>query len=121
MDKTRVNYIVDEKNGVVVAEINNCRYDAIEKLNSRFIPNTTSGITVFPTGWFSKFAMNNKYRAVAKKHPDDEWNETTGKREALNKLTDIYEAALNRRLALFMQKFDRIVGEVADYLSDKKF
>ena len=121
MDKTRVNYIVDEKNGVVVAEIDRCQYDAIAKLNSRFIPNTTSGITMLPSGEFSKFTMNKKYRAVAKKHPDDEWNETTGKREALNKLTDIYEAALNRRLALFMQKFDQIVGEVADYLSDKKF
>lgn len=121
MDKTRVTYIVDEKNGIVVAEINGCRHDAIEKLNNRFIPNITSGITVSPIGWFSKFAMNYKYRAVAKKHPDDEWNETIGKREALNKLTDVYEAALNRRLALFMQKFDQIVGDVAAYLSDKKF
>ena len=121
MDKTRVNYIVDEKNRIVVAEIYGCRHDAIEELNNRFIPNVTSGII---TSWDynnCKFLMKDKYRAVAKCHEEDIWDAEFGKRVACAKLTDVYHRSLNKRLNLFVAKFSRIVNEVSDYLSDKKF
>ena len=120
MDKTRVKYIVDEKNGIVVAEIDHCRYDAIEELNSRFIPNVTSGIEVWSKG-NPKFLMKDKYRAVAKCHKEDTWDAEFGKRVACAKLTDVYHRSMNKRLNLFATKFSRIVGEISAYLSDKKF
>ena len=121
MDKTRVNYIIDEKNGVVVAEIDECRHDAIDELNNRFIPNVTSGIHVVWNYENPKFMMKNKYRAVAKCHEEDTWDEEFGKRVACAKLTDVYHRSMNKRLNLFVTKFSRIVDEVEAYLSDKKF
>jgi hypothetical protein len=121
MDKTRVNYIVDEKNRIVVAEIDGCRYDAIHELNSRFIPNAISGIGVIGDYARSKFMMKDKYRAVAKCHEEDTWDEAFGKRVACAKLTDVYHRSMNKRLNLFVTKFTRIVAEISDYLSDKKF
>jgi hypothetical protein len=121
MDKTRVNYIVDETNGVVVAEIDGCRYDAIEELNNRFIPNVTSGIMVAWDFNNRKFLMKDKYRAVAKCHEEDTWDEDFGKRVACAKLTDVYHRSMNKRFNLFVAKFSRIIEEVSDYLSDKKF
>lgn len=121
MDKTRVKYIVDEKNGIVVAEINECRYDAIEELNNRFIPNVTSGIAVSWDFGNPKFLMKNKYRAVARCHEEDTWDEEFGKRVACAKLTDVYHRSMNKRLNLFVTKFSRVIYDVAVYLSDKKF
>jgi hypothetical protein len=121
MDKTRVKYIVDEKNGIVVAEIDGCRHDAIEELNRRFIPNITSGIGVMWDFGNPKFLMKDKYRAVAKCHAEDTWDAEFGKRVACAKLTDVYHRSMNKRLNLFVTKFSRIVGEISDYLSDKKF
>lgn len=121
MDKTRVNYIVDDKNRIVVAEIDGCRYDAINELNNRFIPNVTSGIHVEWDFGNRKFMMKDKYRAVAKCHEEDTWDEAFGKRVACAKLTDVYHRSMNKRLNLFVAKFSRIANEVSDYLSDKKF
>jgi hypothetical protein len=121
MDKTRVKYIVDKNNGIVVAEIDGCRCDAIEELNRRFIPNVTSGIDVMWSYGNRKFLMKDKYRAVARCHEEDTWDEEFGKRVACAKLTDVYHRSMNKRLNLFVTKFSRIVGEISDYLSDKKF
>ena len=121
MDKTRVKYIVDEKNGVVVAEIDGCGRDAIYELNRRFIPNVTSGIEVDWDCVSFKFMMKNKYRAVAKCHKEDTWDEEFGKRVACAKLTDVYHRSMNKRLNLFATKFSRIIDDITAYLSDKKF
>lgn len=121
MDKTRVKYIVDEKNGIVVAEIDGCRYDAIHELNNRFIPNVTSGIDVDWDFGNRKFLMKDKYRAIARCHEDDTWNEEFGKRVACAKLTDVYHRSMNKRLNLFVTKFSRIIDDITAYLSDKKF
>lgn len=121
MDKTRVKYIVDETNRIVVAEIDGCRFDAVEELNNRFIPNVTSGIVVAWDFNNCKFMMKDKYRAVAKCHEEDTWDAEFGKRVACAKLTDVYHRSMNKRLNLFAAKFSRIVAEVSNYLSDKKF
>ena len=121
MDKTRVKYIVDEKNRIVVAEIEGCRHDAIDELNNRFIPNATSGINVMWDYGNPKFLMKNKYRAVAKCYEEDTWDAEFGKRVACAKLTDVYHRSMNKRLQLFVTKFSRIIEEVSGYLSDKKF
>ena len=121
MDKTRVNYIVDEKNRIVVAEIDGCRYDALHELNNKFIPNVTSGIGVIGDYARSKFMMKDKYRAVAKCHEEDTWDAEFGKRVACAKLTDVYHRSLNKRLNLFSAKFSRIVYDVTSYLFDKSF
>lgn len=121
MNKTRVKYIVDEKNGIVVAEIDGCRYDAIEELNRRFIPNVTSGIDIVWNYGNHKFLMKDKYRAIAKCHKDDTWDAEFGKRIACAKLTDVYHRSMNKRLNLFVSKFSRIIDGITTYLADKKF
>lgn len=80
MDNKRVKYVVDKDNGVVVAEIKDCWEDAEDMLNKKFIPSVTSGFNIYNIPKITKFDMNRNYRAVARLHPDDEWNENRGSR-----------------------------------------
>ena len=120
MDNRRVKYIVDEENKVVVAEIECCEYDALDMLDSKFSTCVTSGMYVC-NKYRSKFNMNRKYRAVAKLHPDDVWDEKRGRDIACDKLTETYHHSLNKRLALYAQDFRKIADEIDKYLAKKKF
>ena len=118
MDKSRVRYSVDKDNGAVAAEIKYCDLDAMYFLNERIVSNVTSGFTInMPFNCDSKFAMNWKYKAVAKLHPGDEWDEERGKAVACNKLTESYHKGLNKRLAKYAHDFRRIADDIDRYLA----
>ena len=120
MDNKRVNFVVNEKNGVVAAEIEGCGYDAEDMINDRFIPCVTSGFMV-SNRLNSKYSMNYKYRAVARLHPEDEWNANRGKVVASNKLTETYHESMNKRLAKYADDFRKIADNIDKYLADRNF
>ena len=120
MNNNRVSYIVDEKNGVCVAEIAGCAFDAEEMMNKRFIPCVTSKIAV-NNDFNSKYNMNYKYKAVAKLHPEDEWNEDRGMKVANDKLTELYHTSLNKRLVKYADDFRKIADNIDKYLEDRHF
>lgn len=120
MDNRRVNYFVDKANGVVVAEINGCSDDANTLLNDKFVVNVTSGMSIWEV-LNSKFEMNKRYKAVARLHPSDEWDENLGKAIALDKLTETYHHSMNKRLALYAKDFRKIADEIDQYLAKRKF
>lgn len=120
MDNKRVNFVVNEKNGIVAAEIERCGYDAEDMINDRFIPCVTSGFMV-SNRLHSKYGMNYKYRAVARLHPEDQWNEQRGKVVATNKLTEVYHDSMNKRLAKYAEDFRKIAENIEQYLKDRHF
>lgn len=121
MDNKRVNYITDKDNGVVVAEIDGCYFDAENMINNKFIPCVTSGMQISNTYKYSKFDMNRKYKAVAKLHPEDEWNEQRGKAIACDRLTETYHNSMNKRLAKYVDDFRKIADNIEKYLNDRHY
>ena len=118
MDNKRIEYIVDKDNSVVVAEIKNCYMDAENMLNEKFIPSVTSGFRVDNNyKRYTKFDMNRNYKAVARLHPDDEWDERRGKVVATDKLTETYHHSMNKRLALYAEAFRKIADNIDKYLA----
>lgn len=120
MDNNRVSFVVDEQNKVCVAEINNCKFDAERMLNDRFIPCVTSGFTI-SNQYHDKHNLNYKYKAVAKLHPDDTWDEERGKKIANDKLTERYHNSINKRLAKYAGDFRKIADSIDKYLADRHF
>lgn len=120
MDYERASYIIDKGNNVVVAEIDNCLFDAEDMMNKRFIPSVTSGFQVSNVGR-NKFDMNRNYKAVAKLHPDDQWDEKRGKKIANDKLTEVYHHSMNKRLAKYAKDFRKIADNIDKYLEDRHF
>ena len=120
MDNTRVKYITDKDNGVVVAEIDECYDNAENMINNMFIPCVTSGFTVY-NSFRSKFDMNRKYKAIAKLHPEDEWNEQRGKVIACDRLTETYHNSMNKRLAKYVDDFRKIADNIEKYLNERHF
>lgn len=120
MNNKRVNYVVNEKNGIVAAEIKKCTDDVEDMMNERFIPCVTSSFTV-SNRFYSKYDMNHKYRAVARLHPEDEWDENRGKVIATNKLTEVYHESMNKRLTKYADDFRKIADNIDKYLADRHF
>ena len=120
MNNNRVSYIIDKGNNVVVAEIDGCLFDAEDMMNNRFIPSVTSGFQLANTGR-NKFDMNRNYKAVAKLHPDDQWDEKRGKKIANDKLTEVYHHSMNKRLAKYAKDFRKIADNIDKYLEDRHF
>ena len=120
MNNNRASYIIDKGNNVVVAEITGCIFDAEDMMNNRFIPSVTSGFHLANTGR-NKFDMNRNYKAVAKLHPDDQWDEKRGKKIANDKLTEVYHHSMNKRLAKYANDFRKIADNIDKYLEDRHF
>jgi len=116
MNKNKVTYKVFPEQGIVTAEISGCWYDAINIINERFMPNVTSALRIDLNNDNERFFMPKKFKAVAKCHPDDKFDEEVGKRVALNKLTDIYHRSLNTHLVNFMEAFYDCHLEIDSYL-----
>jgi hypothetical protein len=120
MNNRRVKHIINEKNGIVAAEIKECMFDAENMMNDRFIPSVTSSFMV-NSKFNGKYSMNPKYRAVARLHPEDNWDESRGKVIATNKLTEVYHDSMNKRLAKYAEDFRKIADNIEQYLVDRHF
>ena len=118
MKKQNVQYVVDKKNRVVIATIDDCRWDAIDKINKKFIHQATSKMEI--SSFISDMLMPNRFKAVARCCPEDEWDENVGKRLACERLTKKYEKSLNRRMARFMVDMNKVIDEMSKYLEGKE-
>ena len=118
MDSKRVKYTIDRDNKVVVAEIKNCTFDAVDLVNRKFVSNTTSGIEINVGDLLRnpKFEMNHSYKAVARLRDGDEWNEQIGMDVARNKLTEAYHNGVNKRLANYATYLRKIADNIDTYL-----
>lgn len=90
-----INFIEIPEKRRVVAELRNCRYDALNKI-AKMIDGT--GLTVGDT---KKYIMPDRFSTYVTCHPEDEYSFEEGKKIARRKLLDHYYASLDKRLKKF--------------------
>ena len=122
MDKRKVSYFVDENNGVVVATIKNCHYDAVDFINENFISNVRNCLWFGSTYKHSeRYHMQDTYKAIAKcNKEEDAFDVEFGKRLALGRLTDKYHKSLNKRIHNFIEDLDKVLDDAEDYLNKRE-
>lgn len=121
MNTNRVEIKEFKDSKIVKATIYGCKYDAIDKLNSKFIAPSTSDVIV--SQMYNKdnsYMMRNTYSAIARCMPGDEYDFEVGKRIAMKKLSEKYNNALDRRIARFAKHMSKSVDAVNKYLDKKK-
>ena len=96
-----IKYVVIPERREVVAMINDTAYSAIErieKLCNKYFPENSVG--VFPI--YTKYKMPYRFKAIAKCHPSDEWDEEVGKQVAREKVLNNYYNSLDKRVEEFV-------------------
>ena len=118
MDKTKVEYKVHPEHGIVIATICGCRADAIAYFNKQFLVQTTSQLELdYFWNWdVKKAAMPDSFKAIARCHEEDTFDEETGKRIALSKLTKKYHNALCKRVAYINKSLIKATQLCENYL-----
>ena len=111
-------------NGVIRATTaKNCRYDAIDKINKKFIATSTSNI-VIDFGHYcndNPYLMKDNYTAIARCGEGDEYDVEIGKRIALKRLSEKYNSALNKRIARFLTDMDKSLKSMDKYFEGRTF
>lgn len=110
-------------NGVVKATINDCTYDALEKLNRKFIAPSTSDIEI-DNHWDARnneYLMRYSYSAIARCSADDEYDFEVGKRIAAKRLAEKYNKAVDRRLAKFLVHMNKALKSMDKYFEGRTF
>ena len=79
MNIERVKYVVVKDKGIVRAIISGCEYDAFEAFHKKIMLPSTHYLALCANGDHEKFVMPYQFSAVARLHPEDEWDEETGK------------------------------------------
>ena len=107
---SKIRYYIDEEDGVTVAVMEDCEYDAIDIL-------TKMGITGLMYQGFNldKFMMNTTYRGKAICSPEDIWDEEEGMRIARNRMLENYYRA--RTLALM--RAENVLTKMMDELGSR--
>lgn len=85
-----IKYTVDAKNRIVTAEIKNCEQDVVRRL-------TRIAKCELPRP-INKLFIPNVIQAKAKCHPEDEFDEETGKAIARKRLLDKYQLTCYKAL-----------------------
>lgn len=120
MNKSNVQYKVIPENGVVVATIYNTSFDAVDMINERFMQHATSSLYIKCRDYRDeRFMMPNYFKAVAKCHDGDVFDENVGKRIALNKLTDAYHNSLNVHLFNYLTYISACADNIEEYLAKR--
>lgn len=121
MNAERVRFTVIEEKGIVKAEIFDCELDAIEAFDTKFMEHATSALALgIWDDCDSRFAMPYKFSVVAKKHPDDEWDEATGRRVAMRKLANKYNSSLDKHLLNIYKAMTKSMDKMYTYLVEHK-
>lgn len=109
-------------NGVVKATIYGCKYDAMDKLNSKFIAPSTSDIRI-EDRWCkdNHYLMRNSYSAIARCMDGDEYDFEVGKRIAAKKLAEKYNKAIDKRMARFLIHMDKTLKAMDKYFDGRTF
>lgn len=119
MDNKRVKYVVVKDKGIVRAVISDCEYDAIYAFNKKFMLPSTHSLGMIINCDNEKFTMPYQFSAVARLHPEDEWNEEVGKDIALKKLSEKYNKSLDRHLSNMFDTLISVMGKMSTYLDDR--
>ena len=120
MNTNRVEIKEFKDSGIVKATIYDCRYDAIDKLNTKFIAPSTSDVVITQMcNIDNSYLMRYSYSAIARCMPGDEYDFEVGKRIAIKKLSEKYNHALDRRFARFAKHMSKSVDAVNKYLEKK--
>ena len=119
MDIYRIEYTVIKDKGIVRASISDCCYDAFAEFDNKFLSPSTSHLILCASGYHEKFIMPYKFSAVAKLHPEDEWDEDVGKRIALKKLTERYNHSLDKHIKNMYNALFETLSKTEIYLNDR--
>ncbi len=92
-----IRYIVNEKDRIVVATLNDCAFDGLNTANSWLGCDCMKNTNTF-ANFRQKYLMPNKFTGIAKCSVNDEWNEETGKQIARDRLLNKYHNSLNKVL-----------------------
>lgn len=108
--------------GIVKASVSGCRFDAMDKINGKFVATTTSAIEFGSNVWskaHKHYIMNDTYSAIARCAPEDEYNFEVGKKIAMKKLNDKYHRSLDRRIVRFKNDVTKMLQNVEQYFEYK--
>ena len=119
MNHNRVTYKVIPEHRVVIAEINNTSSDAVREFNEKYLAHSTSSLWINVWHDDERFYMPHAFKAVARCHPDDEFDIEKGKRIALDRLADKYTKSLNKHLNNFIRALDEALTFLAMALPDE--
>ena len=119
MNINRVKYVVIKDKGIVRAIISGCKYDAFDAFDKKFMSPSTHYLALCVNENHEKFIMPYQFSAVAKLHPEDEWNEETGKKIALKKLSEQYNHSLDKHLANMYDALSSAMGKMKVYLEER--
>lgn len=119
MDIKRVKYVVVKDKGIVRAIISDCEYDAFDVFHRKLMLPSTHHLALYKNGEHEKFIMPYQFSAVAKLHPEDEWNEEIGKKIALKKLSEQYNRSLDKHIANMYNALSSVMEKTKVYLEER--
>ena len=122
MNVSKVEFKELKDKGIVIAQIGNIRYDAIDKINRNFVDTVTSKIGV-DTHWDrgNEYTMPHSLKAIARCAPNDTYDFEVGKKIALKKLTEKYESGINKRIARFRGHMAQVCSNIDKYFETRNF
>lgn len=120
MNAELVTFKEFKEQGIVKAIIYDCQWDAVEKIRVCIMQPATSHMTIDPM-WKSDYMMRKSYSAIAKCAPGDTYDFEVGKTIALNKLSEKYNKAINRRVALFVKHMTKAIECANTFLAKQKY
>lgn len=101
-----IKYIVKEESKVVVAIIDDCALDAVQKILKR-MPRTDyneDDTKLFNKLDLEEAIMPKKFTAVVKCHEEDVFDEATGKKIAAKRVKEKYHNCLKRTVNNWVEK-----------------
>lgn len=101
--------------GIVVTTLYDCTYDAIDEIIKHL--NTNSPIRVAYDN--DQYLMRYQYRAVAKCHPGDTWDEIIGKDLSFERAYAKYMKAKKRIVSKFCQKVSDNLVDINHYVNSR--
>lgn len=104
-----VKYYSIPEQGKVVAVLNNTSMDAMNKIYKICSGNGTMECCIFG----DKYMMPDSFRAVAKVHADDVFDEEVGKKIAKEKLMKAYYASYDSKIDMFVEDMHKILKKVS--------
>ena len=107
--------------GVIKASISGCTYDALDKINRKFMATVTSSVKISSNYWskaVKKYWMNDSYTAIARCMHGDTYSYEEGKKIALKKLNEKYNKSMDKRINLFLQHIKQVCSNTEEYMKN---
>lgn len=99
--KKDVQIVIPEGKRKVIAYITGCRYDLADSLLRRH------DCILEPNTCFNDLAIQNTYRAIAKCHPEDVFDEAKGIEIAMIKLAEKYNTSQKKAIQRMLKRVEK--------------